>query len=92
MRVPIFGIVERRRDVQVFERGKGRTYRDAVLHAVRPVFYQVGFKEEILFGVDAISEITRIGHGDLLIPTLFPHGVFPTSFRRLSAGYWGIAW
>ena len=64
------GEVERRVDIDVFQHREVGIDGNVVLHAVAPILDEVGFEQQILLGVDRIAQMSRIAHGDFLIPSL----------------------
>ena len=45
----------------------------AVLHAVLPVFDEVGVHELVFLGRDGVAKLAGVAHGDFLIPSFFSH-------------------
>ena len=64
------GEVERGIDVQIVEERERAADRYLVLHAVLPVLDEVGVQQLFLFRRDGVGEMTRVAHGNLLIPAL----------------------
>ena len=76
-RVPALVIVELRRDVDEVEELEGRADGDPVLGAAPPIFHEVRLEELVFLRRDAVGEGTGIAHGDLLVPSLVAHPLFP---------------
>ena len=64
------GEVERGIDVQIVEERERAADRYLVLHAVLPVLDEVGVQQLFFFRRDGVGEMTRVAHGDFLIPAL----------------------
>lgn len=59
-RVPTFCIADGGSYIKILEQSKGSADRYFMLHTILPVLYQVGFKQQIIFCLDAISQTARI--------------------------------
>ena len=70
-RIPAFGIADRRRYIEVLEQCESGTDRNLMLHTVFPVLYQIGFKQQVVLGLDTVGQTPRIPDGNLLIPFFF---------------------
>ena len=75
--IPALGIIDRRRQVEILEKGKRGTDRNFMLHTVFPVLYQVRLKKQIIFSLDTILQMSCITNRNFLIPTFFTHRLFP---------------
>ena len=66
--VPSLGVVELWRDVDVVEQVESGTDRYGMFHTVSPVLCQTGFHDFVLFGGDAVADISCISDRYLLVP------------------------
>ena len=75
--VPTFGIIERRRDIQILEQRESSTHRNLVLHGIPPILHQARLEQFVFFRIDTITQVTVVTHGNLLIPTFFSDRILP---------------
>ena len=77
--------IERGRDVQVIECRETGGHRNGMRHTILPVLTQAGMHQFILFYANGlIGQVTRISHGDLLIPALVAHRLL--TLERIEVG------
>ena len=53
-RIPTFCIADRGCDIEVFEQSKSSANRNFMLHPIFPVFYQIRFEQQVIFGFDTV--------------------------------------
>ena len=63
-------------DIHIFEYIECSRSRSRMPHTVSPVFYQVGFKEQVLFCLDRILKKTAIRETYFFIPAFIPYRIF----------------
>ena len=83
MRIHAVLEVERRREVDIVEQREVAADWYRVVPAVVPVFDKVRVQQLVLLRVDAVRDVTRVRHRDLLVPTLVANGVL--AFERIEA-------
>ena len=83
MRIHAVLEVERRREVDIVEQREVAADWYRVVPAVVPVLDKVRVQQLVLLRVDAVRDVTRVRHRDLLVPTLVANGVL--AFERIEA-------
>ena len=73
MRIHTVRKVERGRNVNVFENTERGTDGNLMTHTVPPVLDKAALEQQILLRIDTVGKVTRIAHGNLLIPALLTH-------------------
>ena len=77
------GEVERWRYVEILEEGERCAHRNLMLPSVAPILDEGTMHQLILLGIDAVGDVTRIAHGNLLVPFLVAHHLL--SAERIEA-------
>ena len=83
MRIHAVLEVERRREVDIVEQREVAADWYRVVPTVVPVLDKVRVQQLVLLRVDAVRDVTRVRHRDLLVPTLVANGVL--AFERIEA-------
>ena len=60
-------------NVDIAKHHKISSNGDGMTHVILPVFGKTGVQQFILLRVDGVVEITRVTHGDFLVPAIIAH-------------------
>ena len=73
--IPTFSVIKWRYHLQILEKSESCLYRDVMLHCILP-FPETGFKQTVVFCLQAVGQTSRITQWDLFVPTLLTYRTF----------------